>query len=209
MGRYVTGVDIFRHPIVAGLLWWAVSGMALPTLPAAVFFELFWLDLFYVGTYVPPHSLFSLLLFLPLARIFGLEGAPECTVLLLAALPFAGVGAKIESLIRKLQGRKYLEITAAAEASAGMNPLLKRTIKHFLFRQFLYISLAYLFGFLVLAGAICLWKALIGPLPVLEFMNWGILCGLAAIGGLMALRIAWAYVAFGACVLVLGFFTIF
>ena len=99
LGYYCLGLMICRHPLTAGIILWVFTG-EFSLLMAAVFFELLWLDLFYVGTYVPPDNLFSYLLFAPLMLVFGLSQPQDLCIIMLACLPFAAMAGKLEARVR-------------------------------------------------------------------------------------------------------------
>lgn len=123
LARTGLGLGLARHPLFAGLLWWLAHGDVMLALPAAVFFELLWLDSFYVGTYVPPQGLLAYLLFLPLALTFNLLYPQETVLLLVLCLPAAMLGARAELWLRaRFGGRGYEKLlqVLSLEASPGL-----------------------------------------------------------------------------------------
>lgn len=109
------------------MLWSAVTGQWETALPAALFVELFFLDLFPIGTYIPPHGPFALLTSLALVNIFDLAQAPEIFLILLLCAPAALLGSRLELLQRGGQNKVYTQMLRSTRGEAGvpvsrMNP---------------------------------------------------------------------------------------
>lgn len=203
LGYYCLGFALCRHPLTAGILFWLVTG-DVNLLFIAVFFELLWLDLFYVGTFVPPDGLFAYLVAAPTVMSLGLGTPQTACLLLLAALPFAALVAKFEGRVRMTQSRAYKELNAVIDARGNIpraaRGVWRKAFSRIVFFGFLFYALAAM----ALYGFASLWLWYFGSIYRVAWANWGILLCLAALGGLLALRIPWARVCFGASVLVSG-----
>ncbi|WP_153306976.1 hypothetical protein [Desulfonatronum thioautotrophicum] len=89
------------------MFWAALTGQWETTLPVAIFFELFFLDLFPIGTYIPPHGPFALLTTLALVNIFELKQAPLIFLVMLLCAPTALLGSRLEYLQRQRQNAVF------------------------------------------------------------------------------------------------------
>lgn len=170
--------------------------MALP-LALALFYELFWLDLFAAGTYVPPNALFPLLTVLTLA---GAQPDPTAATLIgpvLLTLPLARLGSHLEERHRVWQAAGYDRVLAqhrtlvspegAAAWAIGLSLLQLFTLYFCVFFGVTYLCL-------LAADIVTVWQK--SP-PAVAGASWAVLWGIGAIGGLLALRIRRAYLAFG------------
>lgn len=203
LGYYCLGMIFLRHPVSAGLLFWLGTG-DINLLLAAVFFELLWLDLFYVGTFVPPDGLFSYLVAAPAMLALGLTEPQSAVLILLAALPYAALVARFESRVRLFQSRAYKELNTVIDAHGDIMGAATAIWRKSVGRLAIFGFLFYALAAAVLYGAALLWIAYFGSIYRIDWANWGILLCLAALGGLLALRIPWARVCFVAAVLVSG-----
>lgn len=71
IARSFCNIGLLERPITLGFLWALFTGQWMPAIHLAIFFELFWLDKFFIGSYIPPFAGFPLMLLLPLAYICG------------------------------------------------------------------------------------------------------------------------------------------
>ncbi|MDL2306664.1 hypothetical protein LJC48_01360 [Desulfovibrio sp. OttesenSCG-928-C06] len=214
--RVCTSLVFCRHPIFAGLLWWLFGGSPEIAIPAAIFFELIWLDSFYVGTYVPPLALLPYLVFLPLTAIFNLTTPQQSVLLLVLCLPLASLGARVENRLRKYQGGDYHKLQEAVAGSGDIAAVLGRSVRNALLRQSLVFGCLYLVSAMVIFGIVWLFGVRLqlwptgAPLPEGLWgmpagpVQWGMLWTVAAVGGLLALRIRWAQGTFVAGVVALA-----
>lgn len=208
LAYYNMGLLIFRHPLSAGIVLWLATGN-FNLLLAAVFFELLWLDLFYVGTYVPPSGLMAYLLFAPLMLVLGLDSPPAICLPMLACLPFAAMSGKLESRLRLFESRNYRKMNDIIDAGGNIEKTASSIIIRSMLRLVMIGILLYSLAAMLLYGASILWIWNFGSIYSVSWATWGLLFSLAAIGGLLSLRIPWARVCFGACVLVAGGIYIF
>ncbi|MDR2050339.1 MAG: hypothetical protein LBQ63_00985 [Deltaproteobacteria bacterium] len=230
LGYHCFGLILCRHPLTAGIVLWLLT-QDNNLLLAAFFFELFWLDLFHAGTYVPPDSLFAYLVFAPLLLYFNLRGTENFAFALPLCLPLAPLSARMEEFLRRRQISFYHQINRAIDrslgslehspeqgeeagtaGSSGREPVadsMKNIIRLGMCQVLLLgagFYAASALGAWVLANLLL--KNLAG-IHNLSWCNWGVLLCLASLGGLMALRIPAAMVCFVACAAVLGGFFIF
>ncbi|MDR1126335.1 MAG: hypothetical protein LBM64_09825 [Deltaproteobacteria bacterium] len=192
-------------------------------LPSAVFFQLIWLDLFYVGTYVPPQGLIAYLAFLPPALCFNLQSPREALLLLIFCLPLARVAAQLETTQRGSQGDKnYLKLLETINAGGDIAGTLRRVIRAELWRRALAAATLCAGGAALLLALVWLLGVQFESWPVAETLNlplgdwfglengagrdggWGLLWAFAAVGGFLSLRIRSAFVCFLAGAAALG-----
>ncbi|SDB50122.1 PTS system, mannose-specific IIC component [Desulfonatronum thiosulfatophilum] len=131
LARFGLNIGFLDRPLVIGMIWAAVTGHWETALPAAVFFELFFLDLFPIGTYIPPHGPFALLTTLALAHTFDISQPPAIFMLMLLCLPMAFLGSKLEHAHRRRQNVEYtrmlLSTRSGREHSVAMSSLVGKS----------------------------------------------------------------------------------
>lgn len=207
-GYYLQGQALCRHPLTAGIVLWLLTGNA-DLLLAAVFFELFWLDFFYVGTFVPPDSLFAYMLFAPIMLNLGLHLPQDICMPLLMCLPFAAIGGKLENRLRASQSRSHEAVNQAIDERADIIKVTTSVVRKNILRLVTVDIIFYALSAMLVYGALWLWIWRFGGIYMVNWANWGFLLCLAALGGFLSLRIHWARVCFLACVLVVGGIIIF
>lgn len=207
-GYYLHGLSLCRHPLTAGIILWLITGNA-DLLLAAVFFELFWLDFFYVGTFVPPDGLFAYLLFAPIMLNLGVYLPQDICIPLLICLPFAAIAGKLENRLRGAHNRSYETVNQAIDAQADIIQVTSSVIWKSIIRFVTVDIIFYALSVMLVYGVLWLWIWRFGNIYKVNWANWGLLLCLAALGGFLSLRIHWARVCFLACVLVVGGIIIF
>jgi PTS system mannose-specific IIC component len=210
VGRASLSLVFFRHPIFAGLIWWLVTG-DVTAIPPAIFFELAWLDLFYVGTYVPPSAMLGYLVYYPLTLLFNLHLPQQAVVLLVLCLPLPALGAKAEVWLRMRHGVKtYDALLEAVNAEKDIQGTLSAGILRYLARGialavFVYLCcIGVLFSVLWFVGVYSgAWPAggcepaAYDPHNLTDVVNnWGAVWAAGSIGGLLSLRIRPAKICF-------------
>ncbi len=182
------------RPLTAGFLWGAITGDWATSLGVAVFFELFWLDLFHVGTYIPPNSLLGVYLVLGITQYFHLSTPGQILLPLALSLPMALVGARLEAVHRVWQDAGYnalLNWTRRGVTKMAVTPgkLLVNSLAITMGSQFALFTLGVL--------AVAAFTHAAQQLPEFSQLGstivWGHLWFAAAVGGLLALRIKKSY----------------
>lgn len=178
---------------MVGLVYGAVFGDIPTCLNISIFFELFWLDLFPAGTFIPPNQAASTLATLTLAQCFGFTEAPGALAAAVLSLPLALIFARIEAFHRRF------ETTALARAMEAANRkgtalvpgrLIARSLADMAIINGVCFSLA-------LAGLIAVGNLLftmIGPLLEHQTRSFAHLWILGSLGGILSLRHRPAYV---------------
>ena len=203
--RYSVCAGLLDRPLVVGLVWAAFTGEWEMTLKLALFFELFWLDLMYVGTYIPPFGSMSLLMCLLLVDYFDIYEVRQLPLPLLLSVPWALTGAAVERWMRQRQSMLYFILVERGEAARQHNVpgrVFAQCILKLMALQAVVFAGCYtiveIFGQLLVD-----WVSL----PIFPWLNWGLIWTLgAAMGGFMALRTRRAYADFAvAIVCALGY----
>lgn len=167
----------------------------------AFFFELFWLDIIPVGTFIPPVGLFSTIASLSLIQVLGISHPGEIFVVLTATIPFAAFMAWLESRQRLWQNREFnLLVVSTRRGNARLfapgSSIRKGVVQS-----------------LLLQGGACL--AILLPLAVLldylltyvqpvSWVSWPLLWLVASLGGVIAMRFRRAYLLMTAAVALVG-----
>lgn len=197
--RYSICVSILDRPLIIGVLWSTFTGEWGMTMPLALFFELFWLDLMYVGTYIPPFSSMSLLMCVLLVDYFNITDVRQIPLPLLLSLPWALTGAAAERWMRQRQSMLYFNLVERGEA------LRRFTTPGRIFAKCVLKLMA--LQAVVFAGCYTIVENLgqlavhwLG-LPEFSWLNWGLVWTLgAAMGAFMALRTRRAYFVFAGAI---------
>ena len=162
----------------------------------AVFYELFWLDLFPAGTYMPPNSLFPLLTILTYA---GTLQQPDITALFLPiilTLPLAFFGACVEKRQREWQVISYNRIIRKLRTDGDIGKAASVSVAASLIQLFTCNFAAFFLvtGLVLLAAdAAASWQ---GIHLSFEHASWPLLWVIGALGGVLSLRIRRNYLVF-------------
>lgn len=208
LGYYCLGLVLCRHPLTAGIVVWLVSG-DINMLMAAIFFELLWLDLFYVGTFVPPDGLFAYLIFVPLSLSLALVSLPDICPALLLCLPFAELLRWVEGRLRLNQSINYETLNQVIDERGDIMAASSHALASSVMRFIRWEMMIYAFASVLLYGLVSMWIWRFAGIDSLDWVTWGFLLSLAAVGGLLSLRIPAARVCFVAIALVAGAVCIF
>ncbi len=195
MFRYSIFIGLLDRPLVVGIIWASFTGDWLLTMQLALFFELFWLDLLYVGTYIPPFAAMSLLMCLLLMDSFGITAIQQMPLPLLLSIPWALTGAAVERWTRQRQFMLYFSYVERGDA-ARLSMVPPRVFIQCLIKLVVLQAIAFAGCYTItenLGRVIIHWVGV----PAFSWLNWGLLWTVgAAMGGFMALRTRRAYVVF-------------
>lgn len=200
LARFALNVGFFERPLAAGALWGLATGEWALAANVAIFFELFWLDLFPAGTYIPPNSVASMLLTIGVSHYFGIHEAPVLVIPMLISLPTALLFSKVEYWQRKMQNHGYNTLIQWGRKNADVNipgEIILRSLIQLVVIHAIFFSIC----LLVLIGTINAMSYYIGHLPVVQSISWMHLWFIAGIGGAMSLRVRRSYVVFLICLL--------
>lgn len=182
-----------------GFVWWICTGEMTPALPLALFFELFWLDVFHIGSFIAPMTAFPYLLLLALAKTFGWTDPVSLTFPLAVSLPLAYAVPLLEARQRDRQKSASDRLVLAAQGADPLHTLpgslVRRSAVQHIFGGFLLFCLFYGGIVFLLSVPVLRAHALFVPLDV----DWSILYAIAAIGALVSLRIRKVYLVFALC----------
>ena len=206
--RTICNVGFIERPIVLGFAWWLATGELAPALPLAIFFELFWLDLYPIGSFIPPMAGFPYLLLLALSGHLGWTTPNTIAFPLAVALPLAYAVPLLEYRQRDLQKNASNRLILHAQEIVPITAFSGKLLITSTLQQLgggllvfltLYGGVIWVFSFQIMrknAGLI--------PLDV----DWSVLYAIAATGALLSLRIKRAYVVFAICMAAILFFRV-
>lgn len=202
-GRSICNIGFIERPLVIGFIWWLCTGQYSPALPLALFFELFWLDLFHIGGYIPPMGAFPYLLLLLLSSRFAWSTPAAFTFPLAMLLPLAYLFPYIESRQRDYQKNASSLLLRQARRNAPLGVLPAQQIATSIVQQFV-IALS----LFIAAIAVCYTVFSLNMLEektggIVLNVDWPVLYAIAAIGSLLSLRIKRAYIVFSLCAVVI------
>ena len=189
-----------------GLLWGAYTGDYRTSLAIAVFFELFWLDLIPVGTFIPPHLTGATFCALAMSKYFGFTSAPRIMILLFAAMPMAWLGARLDGYLREGNRKGYNDLLIWArrgDMSRRPSRLIARSVATAFVAHWVMSFVA-----LVLMSWVLELLYRMTPGVFALRVTWWHLWFAATLGGVMSLRVRRAYLFLGAGIAFLLLFTI-
>ncbi|MDK2920844.1 MAG: mannose system component [Desulfonauticus sp.] len=172
-------------------MWSLFSGQKDISLNLGIFFELLWLDLFPAGTFIPPQSVYAVLLTLSISYIFALKNISQLWALIIITNLFSYICVFIESQSRLQDNLSYNKLLKRIKSKDDLK--LSSIIRMSIFRSivynfiFFYLSLIVIFNF---------YKTILPFIPEIKFINWNVLWIVAAIGSILSLRIQKSYVLF-------------
>lgn len=190
-GRNFINLGFIERPIILGLLWALIFDQPVPALPLAVFFELFWLDRFPIGSYLPPFPAFSFMLLLALTDAYGWSSPQVVCFPLALSLPLAYVIPHIESYARKKQNASY-DLLLATVGRDDFETVLSSVLRRAFFQQIIMAGALFTAVYTMLH----LFFVLNGDVVLSNTTTWLGIIAVGCLGAVMALRITVAYKAF-------------
>lgn len=187
------------RPLFIGILFALVLDPDLPFIGIGIFFELLWLDLIPVGTYIPPQSQLAAFVCAEAAALLQVHEPERVAPLLLLALPVAWLGSRVETAHRSRQNLVHDTLVSRAaptETGGGADPggYVLRSLGLYAVIQGCLCLIASLCIYSLGAAVLTYWPAQYGP-------GWPEIWGGALLGGLLALRLKRAYWFVTACVI--------
>ncbi len=167
-----------------------------PPVFTAIFFELFWLDLFAIGSFIPPTPSFPLLILLALAPSFGWSNPEHLAVPLALCLPLAYVPSYVEMRLRNRQIRGYTLLMEQSRLPEPLGNIPGRLIARSLTLYIIIAAGLFIVGYSFFWGLFDLLAISLESIADLLQMGWAPLLAVGTIGGVSALRIPRAYTVF-------------
>lgn len=171
----------------------------------SIFFELFWLDLIPVGTYIPPHLTVATFVALSLTTYFDLDQPGRIIFVLFASMPLAWLGTRLEALLREQDRSNYnrlLNWVRNPEITRLPSLIVMRSVG----RTFVLSGVAFYVAVIVLMHAFKIFFALYPTRFADIGVTWPYLWVAATLGGLMALRLRRAYAVLAAGIILFMIF---
>ncbi|MBI9078164.1 MAG: PTS sugar transporter subunit IIC [Pseudodesulfovibrio sp.] len=202
--RNSVSVGLLERPLVVGLFWGAFTGEYTTSLYISIFFELFWLDLIPVGTFIPPHLTAATFSALSLTTYLGLDHPARIMGVLFASMPFAWLGTKVEELLREQERGSYNKLLRWARNPESPNlpgTLVLRSLLRTLVLSWVTFYVSILLLKYIFQMIFSLYPGFLTSIDI----TWSHLWVAATLGGLMALRLkrVYAVLATGICIFVL------
>lgn len=193
--RFSVSIGLLERPLVVGLIWALFTGDWLLSMYIAVFFELAWLDLIPVGTFIPPHLTAATLSALALVHWFDMYHVSDILLVILVSIPLAWLGTKLEGRLRSYNSRTYDSAMLWLEEDP-LPRFPERTVWKTIGIGFVATTLFFFVSMLVLGALLKMVLPMVGPLLIKLEVTWPHLWLGASLGGLLALRLRRAYAVF-------------
>jgi PTS system mannose-specific IIC component len=196
LARFGLNLGFLDRPVVIGLFWSALTGQWAVAIPVALFYELFYLDLFPLGTFIPPHAPFALLVTLALTNIFDLSQPSLVFVVLCLSMPAAWLGSKLEGRHRQWQNLSYTRMLQSTRPGQEHIASATGLARNALIQVCIIQGLAFILV-MTLLTPIAEWVLLQVRTPVLDLpVGWPHIWMLGALGALLSFRTRKIYAAF-------------
>lgn len=206
--RISVSLGLIERPLVVGLLWGLFGGHMETCLFSAIFYELLWLDFIPVGTFIPPHMTAATFAGIALSFYFGLESPPLVFLALVAGLPMAWLGARLDRVLRDRLNRSYGLVMQWLRKPHDVD-MPSRMLAGVLVSKLLVSWVFFLVGTGLLAAAVrFILDHYTGQLAGLQ-LTWNHFLIAASLGGLLALRLRSLYLAVAGGAVALGLFRAF
>lgn len=204
LARFGVNLGFLDRPLVIGMIWGAVTGQWEVSLAVAIFFELFFLDLFPIGTYIPPHGSFALLTTLALVQFFTVSQPPAIFLLMLLCLPTAFLGSRLEHTHRRWQNVEYTRMLQSTR-TGGKDAISVPGVAGRSVLQLCVLNLSAFILVMALLVPITEWILLHARGRVLVLpITWPAIWMLGTIGALLSLRSRRVYAVFLVAVFLAG-----
>lgn len=166
-------------------------------LSLAVFYELFWLDLFPAGTYIPPNALFPMLTIIALAETLPSQDITVLFLPVILTLPLAFFSTHIEKRHREWQVAGYNRLLRNYRAGGDMESAASFSVGIALLQLFTVNFTAFLFTSTLVAAAADMYMVWQKQPLTFAHATWPLLWIIGCVGGVLALRIRRSYIIFG------------
>ena len=206
MFRFALNFGFVDRPLVAAFFWSSITGEWATSLNLAIFFELFWLDLFPAGTFIPPQTLFSTFASMTLVYVLDLNLTEEIFLAMILTIPLALFGSWLEGRQRMWQNKSYNQLLKRVRRGYQNEFCPEKLISKSIL-QILIVN--FIFAYLSIYALIFIYEKIAPIWPRNSFLAWPYLWIFASIGGILSLRIRRAYVVFFTGVLMAGVYLIF
>ena len=206
MFRFALNFGFVDRPLVAAFFWSSITGEWATSLNVAIFFELFWLDLFPAGTFIPPQALFSTFASMTLVYVLDLNLTEDIFLAMILTIPLALFGSWLEGRQRMWQNKSYNQLLKRVRRGYRNGFYSEKLISKSIL-QILIVN--FIFAYLSIHALIFIYEKIAPIWPRNSFLAWPYLWIFASIGGILSLRIRRAYAVFLAGVLMAGVYLIF
>lgn len=170
-----------------GLVWGLLSGDMGLAISISLFFELFWMDLIPAGTFIPPQMAASALSALTLAEVHHLTAPSLAVLAILASLPLAWLGTRLEAMERERQNRSYNELLRSSRG--GMSDFAPQIlVRRGILRMAVINWLFFLGSSIALVSITGAFLPFLQTYGILLPVRWWHIWFGASLGGLLSIR---------------------
>ncbi|MDQ7032684.1 MAG: hypothetical protein Q9M37_08245 [Desulfonauticus sp.] len=149
-----------------------------------IFFELFWLDLLPVGTFIPPNSLVATLLCLELVTLFKVSNITHIVAIIVLSNIFSYIWSWIE--IKSRQNNNLVFNNVLKRLKFNLSVDMSKIIFVSLLKMFIInFTIFYFVSFIIKFSYIYLFPFISEK----RFFDWNLLFLLATIGAILSLRL--------------------
>ncbi|MFW5486973.1 MAG: PTS sugar transporter subunit IIC [Desulfovibrio sp.] len=183
--RFTFNVGLIERPLVLGLAWASFSGEYVSSLGIGVFFELFWLDLFPAGTFIPPNYVAATIAPLAICHRYGLSSPAEVLPVLALGMAVGKFGQWLEQMLRNRNDeadiRLHEEKNFPRQTTTGLvaAAIARNIAASFLFMMVILIGVALTSPW---------WHPFLLEWQELVSFHWWELWFCSSIGGILAIR---------------------
>lgn len=205
LARFALNLGFLDRPLIIGMVWAALTGQWETAVPVALFFELFYLDLFPIGTYIPPHGPFAVLTTLALMQIFHIDQPPLAALLIFLSMPAALLGRRLEQRHRQWQNIGYTRMLQSTRPGQERIVSLLRLVSNALVQSSVIQAAAFLLVMALLVPLVDWLLLHLRTRVLMTPLTWPHLWMLGTLGALLSLRVRRVYAVFLGMFLVAGF----
>lgn len=202
--RFALNLGFLDRPLIIGMVWAAVTGQWETAVPTALFFELFYLDLFPIGTYIPPHGPFAVLAALVMMRIFQISQPSLAALLIFASMPAAMLGSRLEQRHRQWQNLGYTRMLQSTRPGQERTVSAVRLVRNALAQTCVIQAAGFLLVMALLVPLVDWLLLHLRARVLMTPMTWSHLWMLGTVGALLSLRLRRIYTVFLGMSLVAG-----
>lgn len=194
--RFAFRLEFLDRPLVLAACWSLFfPNSANLAFFIGIFYELFWIDVFFVGTYIPPQASLAMLITLAIVKGLHLVSPAQIGVLIFLTLPFAHLGSLAESQVRKWNNRFLAPLLYALRSREEKQFQVQRAVWQGIAALIICNCSVFFVGFFTCFALFQFLQTFffLSDLP----LSWTILWFTASVSAILAIRIRAGYAALG------------
>ncbi|WP_234970926.1 PTS sugar transporter subunit IIC [Desulfonauticus submarinus] len=182
-------MGFFERPLVLSFFWSLVFKDNLPYLNIGIFFELFWLDLFPVGTFVPPQHIVSTIISLFIVYTFKVKSLNHILFIIIMANLFSYFWDWFEVKTRQWNNYIYNKILKSLKLRSEIN--MSNIILSSIGKMFI---MNFIIFFVVLIFSFYIYEYISFYIPQTKILTWNVLFIISLVGAVLGLRLQKLYI---------------